>query len=203
MKKTILLFAIQLFVIQGIISQNKDLAVIIHENAMNNMFKAIGEINGTSSYSFMFIEGAYDWTLVNPQIRLHPNKANFITDVKVQIGSYSYMAKVTGNVEVCYEPSTNIIYVEITEALFPLNIMFFGKIRHLWDVDLKKYFETPFTFEGPLTMGTEIVFDMPDNTQKKIYSYPKNCGVKVVEKEIIVTAEMDFISRENKQTIKK
>jgi hypothetical protein len=202
MRKIALLLITQLLIFQGIKSQNKDLGVVIQESVLNKMFKAIGEIKGTSSYSFMFIEGTYDWTLVNPQIKLHPNHADFITDVKVTVGSHSYMAKVTGNVEVCYEPSTNLIYVEITEALFPLNIMFFGKITKLWDVNLKRYFETPFTFEGPLTMGTEMVFDMPDNTQRKIYMYPKNCGVKVVEKQIIVSAEMDFISRDAKPTDK-
>lgn len=203
MRKTILLSILFLIVSKPALTNDKDLTVIIEENMLNKLFKAMGEIKGTSSYSFMFIDGTYDWKLINPQIKLHNNKADFITDVKVTIGSYSYQTKVTGNVEVCYEPTTNLIYVEITEALFPLNMMFFGKIRHLWDVNLKKYFETPFTFEGPLTMGTEMVFDMPDNTQKKLYTYPKNCGVKVVEKQIIVTAEMEFVSRNEQPNPKK
>ncbi|MBN8695970.1 MAG: hypothetical protein J0L87_05530 [Bacteroidetes bacterium] len=203
MKKFLILILIQLAALQSIRCQSTDLTVVIQESMLNKLFKAMGEIKGTSSYSFMFIDGTYDWKLINPQIKLHNNKADFVTDVKVTVGSYSYQTKVTGNVEICYEPSTNLIYVEITEALFPLNIMFFGKSRHLWDVNLKKYFETPFTFEGPLTMGTEMVFDMPDNTQKKLYTYPKNCGVKVVEKQIIVTAEMEFVSRNEQPKSKK
>jgi hypothetical protein len=105
------------------------------------------------------------------------------------------MMKVNGIVEVCYEPTTNLIYVEITEATFPLNIMFLGKLRHLWDVDLASYFETPFTFEGPLTLGTELVFAMPDGSSKTIYGHPLNCGVKIAEKQIIVSAEMEFVNR--------
>ncbi len=203
MRKTILLSILFFILSKPALPNDKDLTVIIEESMLNKLFKAMGEIKGTSSYSFMFIDGTYDWKLINPQIKLHNNKADFVTDVKVTVGSYSYQTKVTGNVEICYEPSTNLIYVEITEALFPLNIMFFGKSRHLWDVNLKKYFETPFTFEGPLTMGTEMVFDMPDNTQKKLYTYPKNCGVKVVEKQIIVTAEMEFVSRNEQPNSKK
>ena len=175
--------------------QNADLIVALKESTLNKMFAAIGEIKGTSTYSFMLIEGTYNWTLVKPQIKLHPNKANFETDVKVTVGKFDYTTKVNGIVEICYEPTTNLIYIEITEALFPLNIMALGKERHLWDVDLKKYFETPFTFEGPLTMGTEMVFNMPDGTSKTIYCHPINCGVKIAEKQVIVSAETEFVER--------
>lgn len=176
-------------------AQTRDVTAIIHENSINKLFISIGDIKGSSEYSFMLIDGSYDWLLMNPQIKLHQNKADFIADVKVTAGKLSYKTKISGKVEICYEPTTNLVYVEITEALFPLNILFFGKEKHLWDVNLKKYFPTPFTFEGPLSMGTEMIFTMPDNSVKKIYAYPVNCGVKVAEKQIIVFAEMDFISR--------
>ena len=176
-------------------AQNPDLIVGLKESVLNKMFAAIGEIKGTSLYSFMFVEGTYNWTLIKPQIKLHPNKANFETDVKVTVGKFDYTTKVNGIVEICYEPTTNLIYVEITEALFPLNIMFMGKQRHLWDVNLKSSFETPFTFEGPLTMGTEMIFAMPDGTSKTIYCHPINCGVKIAEKQIIVSAETEFVER--------
>lgn len=176
-------------------SQNQDIIVTLKESVLNNMFSALGEIKGISAYSFMFIEGTYDWTLIRPQIQLHPNRADFITDVKVAVGKHNYFIHVNGKAEVCYEPTTNLIYVEITEAAFPLNILFFGKVKHLWDVDLVQYFETPFTFEGPLTVGTEMIFDMPDHSKKILYAHPLNCGVKIAEKQIIVSAELEFISR--------
>jgi hypothetical protein len=199
-KKTAFIILITMLVFTAR-AQNQDLTVVLRESVFNKMFSAIGEIKGTSAYSFMFIEGSYDWDLLNPQIKLHPNKADFISDVKVIVGKYNYLIHVTGNVEVCYEPTTNLIYVEITEAKFPLNIMFFGSMKHLWDVDLASYFETPFTFEGPLTIGTEMIFSMPDNTTKTIYAHPLNCGVKIAEKQIIVSAETEFVNRNatNKQ----
>lgn len=193
--RKIQLFAILLFSSLTFKAQNPDLIVGLKESVLNKMFAAIGEIKGTSVYSFMFVEGTYNWTLINPQIKLHPNKANFETDVKVTAGKFDYTTKVNGIVEICYEPTTNLIYVEITEALFPLNIMFMGKQRHLWDVNLKSSFETPFTFEGPLTMGTEMIFAMPNGTSKTIYCHPINCGVKIAEKQIIVSAETEFVER--------
>lgn len=176
-------------------AQNPDLTVELKESVLNKLFAAIGEIKGTSTYSFLFIEGTYQWDLIKPQIKLHPDRADFVTDVLVTVGSYHYTMHITGNVEICYEPTTNLIYVEITEAKFPLNILFFGKIRHLWDVDLASYFETPFTFEGPLTMGTEMIFDMPDGSQKRIFLHPLNCGVKIAEKVVLVSAETEFVER--------
>lgn len=190
-----ILFSVLLLSSPKAFSQKQDLVVTLKESVLNKMFAAIGEIKGTSPYSFMFIEGTYDWTLLNPQIQLHPNKADFVTDVKVTVGKHNYFIHVSGKVEVCYEPSTNLIYVEVTEAKFPLNILFFGKIKHLWDVNLVQYFETPFTFEGPLTIGTEMMFNMPDHSKRILYAHPLNCGVKIAEKQIIVSAEMEFVSR--------
>lgn len=184
-------------------AQVQDLVVGIRENTLNKLFSALGEIKGTSTYSFMFIEGTYDWTLINPQIKLHANKADFETDVKVTVGKLNYKIHVTGNVEICYEPTTNLIYVEITEAKFPLKILFFGQEKTLWDVNLAQYFPTPFTFEGPLTMGTEISFTMPDNSVRILYTHPLKCGVKVVEKQILVSAEVEFVNKNDPKTEKK
>lgn len=192
----ILLFTILLIGTKCVPAQNQDLIVVLKESALNKMFNAIGQIKGTSTYSFMFIDGSYKWTLINPLIKLHSNKADFICDVNVTAGKLDYTTKVKGIVEICYEPTTNLIYIEITEALFPLNIMFAGKQRHIWDVELADYFETPFIFEGPLTMGTEMAFSMPDGTSKKIYCHPLNCGVKIAEKQVIVSAETEFLDKQ-------
>jgi hypothetical protein len=192
----ILLFTILLLGTKCVRAQNQDLIVVLKESVLNKMFNAIGQIKGTSDYSFMFIDGSYKWTLINPLIKLHPNKADFICDVNVTTGKLDYTTKVKGIVEICYEPTTNLIYIEITEALFPLNIMFAGKQRHIWDVELADYFETPFTFEGPLTMGTEMAFSMPDGTSKKIYCHPLNCGVKIAERQVIVSAETEFLDKQ-------
>src|ERR1035437_6640960 len=201
--KKIIFSIILLSTINSAWAQNQDFAVTLKESVLNKMFNAIGEIHGTSDYSFMFIDGTYDWLLINPQIKLHPDKADFIADAKITIANFNYLIHVSGNVEICYEPKTNLIYVEITEAIFPLNMMFFGKLVHLRDINLAPYFETPLTFAGPLTIGTEIVFDMPDKTQKKIYMHPLNCGVKIAEKEILVTAEMEFVNKEKNQILVK
>jgi hypothetical protein len=194
--KTYLLLLLTFFaLIEKTRSQNQDFTITIKESILNKMVASIGEIKGTNQYSFMFIHGTYDWSLLNPGFQIHPGKLDFVTDVTISQSGYKYTTSVTGNAEVCYEPSNNLIFIEITEAQFPLNIMFLGKLRHLWNINLAPYFSTPFTFEGPLTIGTEFVFSMPDNTTRTLYAHPLNCGVKIDEKQILVSAEVEFINR--------
>lgn len=188
------LLVVCLFFSTSFSAQTQDLMITIKEPVINKIFTALGDIKGSAPYSFMFTEGTYNWQLVNPHIQLHLNRADFVTDAKVTVGKFGYLMHIVGNVEVCYEPLTNLIYIEITEAKFPLNIMFFGAIKHLWNVDLSSYFETPFTFEGPLTIGTEINFPMPDDTTITLYAHPLNCNLKVEEKQITVATEVEFVN---------
>ncbi len=174
-------------------SQNTDFKIALHESMLNKLLLSLGEIKGASNYSFMFIDGVYYWTLFNPQINLHANKAEFTTDVKVTIGKLNYTNHVVGKMEVCYEPSTNLIYIEMREALYPLNITFMGQERTITTINLATYFETPFTFEGPLSASTTMQFEMPDKSIKTLYAHPKNCAVKIAEKVIIVSADVEFL----------
>lgn len=189
------LFVLTIVLSPRLKAQTQDLTITIKEPVVNKMFAALGDIKGTEPYSFLLMDGTYTWQLLNPRIQLHPNKADFVTDAKVTIGKFGYTMHVTGNVEVCYEPLTNLIYVEITEAKFPLNMMFLGSLKHLWDVDLANYFETPFVFEGPLTIATEFSFPMPDGSTSLVYTHALSCDLKVQEKQITVAAEVEFVNR--------
>lgn len=189
------LLTFTLFLSLQLNAQTQDLTITIKEPIVNKIFTALGDIKGTSTYSFLFMEGTYNWQLINPRIQLHPGRADFITEAKVSMGKFGYTMHVVGNVEVCYEPQTNLIYVEITEAKFPLNIMFLGSLKHITDVDLANYFETPFVFEGPLTIGTEFNFPMPDNTIATVYAHALSCDLRVEEKQITVATEVEFINK--------
>jgi hypothetical protein len=194
-KRCLFLFLASCLSAGKISAQTQDLTVVINETVLNKMVASLGEIKGSSPYSFMFIKGTYNWNLINPQFKIHPDRLDFVTDVMVDVSGYNYRMHVSGNAEVCYEPLNNLIFIEITEATFPINMMILGSMKHLWDVDLARYFEAPFVFEGPLTIGTEFVIPMPDNSTKTLYMHPLNCGVKIDEKQILVSAEVEFINR--------
>lgn len=194
---------LMMFTTVNLKSQNNDFKITLHENMLNKLLLSFGEIKGASEYSFLLLDGTYYWTLHNPQIKLHPNKAEFTADVKITIGKLNYTNHVIGKMEVCYEPTTNLIYVEMIEAFYPLNILFLGKERNITTINLAKYFETPFTFEGPLSVNTTMQFEMPDNSIKYIYAHPKNCTVKISEKIIVVYADVDFLEVPPANTDKK
>lgn len=171
---------------------SNDLKVLLHEESINKMFKAIGNISGKSEYEIMFFKGSYDWTMMNPRIILKPGKGDFVTDVRVQAGLISYSTQVTGNVDIWYDVKTNLINVRITKAIFEIYTKVLGQKVHIKDLDLAEYFTEPFTFEGPMTLNTDMLFELPDGKTKKIFIKPSKCELRVLEKMVEVACELEF-----------
>src|SRR5205814_1224986 len=64
-----------------------DVEVILHENVINKVLRAVGNFSDTSSYSILFFKGTYKWTVIDPKIELKANgKAEFKCDVQVEAG---------------------------------------------------------------------------------------------------------------------
>jgi hypothetical protein len=172
-----------------------DINVVIHQETLNKLVLALGEVKGNSEYDFMFMTWHYQWSVLKSVFELMPGKANFISDVKVDVGPFSYSSKVNGNVDVTYDMKTNLISVKVKEAVFELYTVIFGKKFHIKDINLADYYQTPFTFEGPMSIETEMEFTMPDNTLKKLYARPTNCILTVQDKKIVVASEIDFFDK--------
>lgn len=177
---------------QNVTLASNDLKVLLHEESINKMFKAIGDINGKSEYEIMFFKGSYDWTMMNPRIILKPGKGEFVTDVRVQAGLISYSTQVAGNVDIWYDVKTNLINVKITKAIFEIYTKVIGQKIHIKNIDLAEYFTDPFTFEGPMTLNTDMLFELPDGRTKKIFIKPSKCELRVLEKIVEVACELEF-----------
>ncbi len=167
-----------------------DFSVSLHENAINKVFVAIGEISGESDYEVMLIKGKYHWKIINPKINLKPDSSDFTCDAKVEVGPFKYTSQVVGNVKVYYDSKKNEISIKITRAIFELYTMIFEKKIHIKDIHLEEKFTEPFIFEGPRTLATDMEFMMPDSTKKKIYVQPTDCEMKVKLKEICTYCEI-------------
>lgn len=167
-----------------------DFSVLLHEETMNKVFDAIGEISGTNDYSVLLIKGKYHWTVINPRINLKPDSSDFTCDAKVTVGPFEYKTPVKGNVKIWYDNGKNLINVQLTSAIFELYTKILGKKVHIKNIELAEYFKDPFQFEGPKTMSTEFEFLTPDSVLKKIYIQPDNCGMEVRWKEIITRCEV-------------
>lgn len=164
-----------------------DFSVLLHEETINKVFTAIGEISGKNEFEALLIKGYYKWTIVNPKINLLPDSSDFTCDAKVVVGPFKYSTQVTGNVKIGYDNEYNEISIKITKAIFELYTVILGKKIHIKDIHLEDYFKDPFTFEGPKSFATNMSFTLPDSTVKKIYVQPTECVMKV-EKQMIVTS---------------
>ena len=179
-----------LFSLSGFSQKYNDFSVSLHEEAINKVFVAIGEISGESEYEVLLIKGTYHWKVINPQINLKPDSSDFTCDAKVEVGPFHYTSKVVGNVKVFYDSKKNEISIKITRAIFELYTMIFEKKIHIKDIHLEEKFKDPFIFEGPRTLATDMEFMMPDSTMKKIYVQPSDCEMKVKLKEICTYCEI-------------
>jgi hypothetical protein len=171
---------------------NNDLLVVLHEETLNKLLAAIGEISGTAEYSVLYIKGNYTWKLNNTQITLIKDSAYFSTDVTVETGFNNYTDHINGKMSINYNQTTNQIAVKVADAIFELKVSVLGKDFRIKSVQIADYLSAPFLFEGPKTMSNEMVFVMPSGIEKKILVKPSSCVLKIVDKQIIVASELYF-----------
>ncbi|MGZ3919914.1 MAG: hypothetical protein ACXVO9_02775 [Bacteroidia bacterium] len=179
-----------------------DFVVSLHEEAINKVLTAIGDISGSNTYEIMFISAPYKWTVKNPKINIRPDSSDFTCDALVNAGPISYKTKVIGNVKITYDNLTNLINIKISRAIFELYTIVFGKKVHIKDIHLEDYFKEPFVFEGPRSMSTEMAISLPDSTTKKIYVQPTECRMELKWKEICTACEVAASDKPFKPVIK-
>lgn len=198
----LLLVFTNLFFAQQKKKEINDFTVSLHEETINKVMAAMGEISGTNDYEVMLIHGKYHWTIKNPQISIRPDSSHFLCDAYVVVGPFNYKTTVVGEVKINYSNEKNLIYIKISRAIFELYTIMFGKKIHIKDIHLEEYFKEPFAFEGPRTMVTDMEFTMPDSTVKKIYVQPTECKMELKWKEICTACEVAASDKPFKTAIK-
>lgn len=179
-----------------------DFSVLLHEETINKVFAAVGEIKGTNTYEVLLIKGHYNWTVLNPQINLLPDSSDFTCDANVEVGPFNYNTQVKGNVKIGYDNQSNEISVKISKAIFELYTVILGKKIHIKDIHLEDHFKDPFRFEGPKSVATDMSLTMPDSTIKRIYVQPTECMMKVKKSVIITSCEILASDKPIQQIIK-
>jgi hypothetical protein len=173
---------------------NEDVQVILNQQALNKLFTALGPVYGSDQYSILFVKGTYHWTLQNPHIELSDNCADYEAEVAVESGPFSYTSKINGDVSIVYSPDSNKIIIRITRAMLPLYTTLFGKRVHIKDINLAESYKTPFVFDGPLSLTSDIDFSMPDGNTRRVHALPVNCTVIVTYQRIIVPCGIEFVT---------
>ncbi len=167
-----------------------DFTVVLHEETINKVFQAIGEIKGSNEYKLLLITGHYNWKINNPSISIRPDSSQFHCTAFVQTGPFAYTSPVTGDVKISYVRTTNKIQVTISRAVLELYTVVLGKKIHIKYINLADYFKEPFLFDGPQSAETNFEFTMPDSTVKRIYLKPSDCDMEIRWKEIVSHCEV-------------
>ena len=166
----------------------QDAQVSLHENTFNKFLKAVGQISGGGKFKKAFIKTDYTWKIRNARIDLEPNKATFYADADIKTKGITFTEKVTGAVDVTYNPANNVISVKVREAKFDVQI--FGiKVA---TIDLAKYYKPKFEFPGPQPLQKFVLVDLPDGSKKKINITTKSQSFKIIKDRIVVVSYLTF-----------
>ncbi len=178
-----------------------DFSFTLHEETVNKVLAALGEISGTNDYEVMFIKGKYHWKIVNPIIQIRPDSTQFYCDAHVNVGPFNYKTNVKGDVKISYHETTDKISIKITRAIFELYTVIFDKKFHIKDIHLEEHFKDPFLFDGPKSYETTMDISLPDSVTKKLYIIPSDCDFKVKYKEVCAICEVTVSDKPFKQTL--
>ena len=194
MRKYILILVCLIKYVSVQAQSENDLLVVMHQETLNKLLTAIGEIAGNAEYKVVGITGHYTWKLNSTQINLLKDSAFFSTDVTVETGFNTYTDHINGKMSITYDKKTNLISVKVADAVFELRVSVLGKEFKIKRVQIADYLSSPFTFEGPKTVNNEMTFTMPNGEVKRLSVRPSSLTMRIVDKQIIVASELYFKS---------
>jgi hypothetical protein len=173
----------------------QDIVITVHETTVNNLFKAVGIIQGKGEYRTGLIKNKYKWKLENLRIDILKDSAKFFTDASVSTWLGNYKDEVVGKVAISYSEKTNIISIKVIDATFEIAVKIFGKSVVLNKIQIADYLTTPFEFEGPLSFKNELEFNMPDGSIRKIEAKPSRCKIEITQDKIQVSTKIKYTSK--------
>ncbi len=168
----------------------QDAQIVLHESTFNKFLDAIGSISGTGKFKKAFIKTNYTWKIRNARIDLEPGNASFYADADIKAKGIKFTEKVTGSVDVKFDPVKNLISVKVREAKFDVKI--FGvKVA---TIDLAKFYKPKFQFEGPKPLQSTVTVDLPKGKKKVIKITTVKQNFRIVKDKIIVESLFAFKS---------
>ena len=188
MKKFLLIAILVSFSYNSLMAQ--DAQIILSELMFNKFLNAIGSLSGKGKFKKGFIKTDYTWKIRNARIDLELDKATFYADADIKAKGVKFTEKVTGSVDVKFDPVKNLISVKVREAKFDVKI--FG-VR-VATIDLARYYKPKFQFEGPKPLQKVVTVDMPDGKTKTINITTVRQNFRILKDKIVVVSIFEFKS---------
>lgn len=164
-----------------------DMELVLHESAINQVLKGLGEIQGTQTYTYLILKGSYTWTVSAMSIHVSADSTYFTAQAKVHIAGLNYETPITGRMALQFNSKRNKIQLQLQNAPFPIRTVLFGTTITLKTIELADYIKDPFEFDGPLNLKTSWQTEMPDGTVKVIKMSTCACNVFAEQQRIRVT----------------
>ena len=143
----------------------QSVSVIITEKTVNDFLAAVGPVKGKGTGAQKI---KYDWTVTESHVDFEPGTAGFKAKVKVKTKIITFDDKVTGRLTVDYDASANKIRMQVVEARFSIVVKILGKKVKLATVDISKYYQPRFEFNGPEPIQEEVEMAVGGGIKRRV-----------------------------------
>ena len=150
-----LLVTFTLLPLQPAVAQS--VSVVISEQTVNDFFNAMGTVTGKGKGKQKI---SFTWQVKNPQVDFEPGTAGFQASVKVKTKIGTFTDVVKGELQVDYDPTANKIRMQVVEAKMPIRVKLLGKRVKIATLDIGKYYQPRFEFNGPEPVQREVEVDV-------------------------------------------
>ena len=187
------LFSLSLIYSENIpLKQSEDLtphvSLLVHEELLNDFFKAMGKIEGGGSGSSI----NYTWQLKNPRIDINVDEGIFSAKINAKTDLFSITKDVKGTVDITYDETDNIIQIVIDKADVILDVNLFGNNIVLAEIDIAKYFSKPLRLDGPKRFDNHIDYKLPTGEEKMMAVSTKSYKLILIQDAIQLVSTLDF-----------
>lgn len=177
------------------LSHGQDVQLEVHQSVLEKFLLALAPIKGSGEYKSPAGPLPYQWEIENPKVLLSNGLAEFTADTAVGISGAKYRTVAKGKGAASYDPITNRLVFQITQAAFSLSISMFGNTLHLADIDITKRLNQKFELDLSTKVNQVIkIKPFGKNEQPRyVRMYSVDPVVKIETKKIKVYSNVAIV----------
>ena len=173
--------------------QAQGVSVNISEETVNNLMSAIGPIKGKGKGSKNI---SYTWTVTDPKVSFTPGATAFEAKIRVKAKGITIKGKVKGKFDVTYDGVTNIIKMRVTEAKYPIKIKILGQSIKIATLDIAKYYQPKFEFNGPEPVQKEVSVDVGTAKPRIVTVTASGHTIRPVQDALTISVNLAYAGRD-------
>jgi len=175
--------------------QAQDIQLEVSQSVLEKFLLALAPIQGSGEYKSPAGPVPYQWEIQNPKIDLTDGSAIFSADTAVGMAGAKYRTVAKGKGAASYDPTSNMLVFQITQASFSLSLSLFGNTIHLADIDISKRLSQKFEIDLSTKVNQIIKIKPFGKTEQPRYvrMYSVDPVVKIESKKIRVYSNVAIV----------